>query len=191
MNLVYFSVCKSCAWWNSFKDTRCFYSDFRFVWLSFHKFSSTNLNRVSVFSAYIWIIDMNRSDKKKVRQPNPISKASFFSKLSFWWESVAIFVWEKNKSHEFLLNSINVLCILFRFLKPILLIGWKRPIEEDDIYAVTNSMRSDTNTEEFAKLWDVELTKKHPSILRVMLKLHGTTVFSLAILFSIGETLAK
>lgn len=72
-----------------------------------------------------------------------------------------------------------------------LTIGWQRPIEEGDIYAVTNSMRSDKNTDEFAKLWDIELKKQNPSILRVILKLHGSTVFTWAILYSIGETLAK
>lgn len=72
-----------------------------------------------------------------------------------------------------------------------LTIGWKRPIEEDDIYAVKNSMRSDKNTKEFSKLWDIELKKKNPSILRVIIKLHGFTVFTLAILYTIGETFAK
>lgn len=70
-------------------------------------------------------------------------------------------------------------------------IGLKRPIEEDDIYAVTNSMRSDQNTEAFAKLWELELKKKNPSIFRVMLKLHGFKVLTFGLLFSIGETLAR
>lgn len=131
---------------------------------------------------------MNRGDEKKVRQPNPISKASFISKLSFWWEKISD-EFCKHFLSEIFINFPNHL--FFRFLKPILLIGWRRPIEEDDIYAVTNSMRSDKNTEEFAKLWDIELTKKNPSIFRVILKLHGLKVFTLAILFSIGETLAK
>lgn len=72
-----------------------------------------------------------------------------------------------------------------------LITGWKRPLEEEDIYAVTNSLRSDKNTEDFARLWDIECKKKNPNILRVILKLHGTTVFTLGILYSIGETLAK
>lgn len=72
-----------------------------------------------------------------------------------------------------------------------LITGWKRPLNDDDIYAVTNSLRSDKNTEEFAKSWDIERKKKNPSILRVIIKLHGATVFTLAILYTIGETLAK
>ena len=70
-------------------------------------------------------------------------------------------------------------------------IGMKRAIEEDDIYAVTNSMRSDQNTEQFAKLWELELKKKNPSIWRVMFKVHGFKVITLGLLFSIGESLAR
>lgn len=72
-----------------------------------------------------------------------------------------------------------------------LAIGMKRAVEEDDIYDVTNSMRSETNTEAFAQLWQLELKKKNPSILRVFIKIHGFKVISLGILFSIGETIAR
>lgn len=81
--------------------------------------------------------------------------------------------------------------ISIRYIKPMLITGWKRPLEADDIYAVTNSLRSDKNTEEFTKLWDMELKEKNPSIFRVITKLHGVRVFTLAMLFTIGETLAK
>lgn len=70
-------------------------------------------------------------------------------------------------------------------------IGLQRAIEEDDIYAVTNSLRSDQNTEAFQKLWQLELKKPKPSIFRVMFKLHGFKVLSLGLLYSTGETLAK
>lgn len=70
-------------------------------------------------------------------------------------------------------------------------IGMNRAIEEDDIYSVTNSMRSDQNTEAFTKLWALELKKENPSILRVMLKVHGFKVLTLGLLFSVGETLAR
>lgn len=70
-------------------------------------------------------------------------------------------------------------------------IGMKRAIEEDDIYAVPNDMQSDQNTEAFRKLWQMELKKKNPSILRLILKLHGFSVLTIGLLFSIGETLAR
>lgn len=70
-------------------------------------------------------------------------------------------------------------------------IGMKRAIEEDDIYAVPNDMQSDQNTEAFRKLWQIELKQKNPSILRVISKLHGFSVLTIGLLFSIGETLAR
>lgn len=78
----------------------------------------------------------------------------------------------------------------FRWLKPLFNIGLTRSIKEDDIYAVTNSLRSDRNTEEFAKLWQLEMTKKNPSVLRVIWKIHGLLVFGVGFLFALGETLA-
>lgn len=70
-------------------------------------------------------------------------------------------------------------------------IGLKRSIEEEDIYAVTNDMRSDTNTEQFARLWEEEVKKKKPSIFRVMFKLHLYKLLPLGILYAIGETIAR
>lgn len=71
------------------------------------------------------------------------------------------------------------------------MIGLNRGIEEDDIYSVTNGMRSDQNTQIFERLWQLELKKKNPSILRVMLKIHGFKVITLSILFSVGVVLAR
>lgn len=70
-------------------------------------------------------------------------------------------------------------------------IGLKRSIEEDDIYEVTNDMRSDSNTEKFARLWEEELKKKKPSIFRVMFKLHLYKLLPIGILYAIGETIAR
>lgn len=128
---------------------------------------------------------MNRTEKKKTRQPNPVSKASIFSKLTFWWGN---FFFNKCKNNS---TRFTHLICLFRWLKPIFTIGLSRSIEEDDVYAVTNSMQSERNTEAFDKLWQLELEKKNPSILRVMFKLHGPKVLTCGLLYSIGETLAK
>lgn len=67
----------------------------------------------------------------------------------------------------------------------------KRSIEEDDIYAVKNSMRSDQITEALNKLWQLELKKKHPSIIRAILKVSGLKMLIISILHSIGELLAR
>lgn len=78
-----------------------------------------------------------------------------------------------------------------RWLKPIFTIGLKRPIESDDIYDVVDSMRSEQNTEAFAKQWESELRRKNPSIFRIILKLHGFKILSIGFLFSFVETMAK
>lgn len=84
-----------------------------------------------------------------------------------------------------------MLYYLLRWLKPIFQIGLRRAIREDDIYAVTNGMQSDRNTEAFAKLWQLELKKKDPSLLRVISKLHGFTVLTLGLMFSLAETIGR
>lgn len=68
-------------------------------------------------------------------------------------------------------------------------IGLKRAIEEDEIYEVTDRLRSERNTGVFANAWQLELKKKNPSMWRVMLKIHGCKVFSVSILFTIADTL--
>lgn len=76
-------------------------------------------------------------------------------------------------------------------MKPILKIGLSRDIQDDDIYAVPNSLRSDHNTEEFTELWQLELKKENPSLMRVILKAHGVKIFTTELLYSIGEALAR
>lgn len=69
-------------------------------------------------------------------------------------------------------------------------LGWSRDINEDDIYEVTNGMRSDRNTKIFAKHWNIELEKKKPSFLRVLLKVYGIKIFTVSILSAIATTIA-
>lgn len=70
-------------------------------------------------------------------------------------------------------------------------IGLKRAIEEDDIYAVTNDMKSNENSKAFSKLWESELKKKNPSLFNAMIKFHGFTILILGILFAVCEAFAK
>lgn len=70
-------------------------------------------------------------------------------------------------------------------------IGLKRTIEEDDIYAVTNDMKSYENSAALSQLWERELMNKNPSIFRTMLKFHGFTILVIGILYAICEAFAK
>lgn len=92
---------------------------------------------------------------------------------------------------KFIKYALNNTEYLNRWLKSIFKIGMKRSIDDDDIYAVTNNLRSDRNTEIFAKLWEIEQNAENPSIFRVMMKIQGFNVLSVAILFSVGELMAK
>lgn len=70
-------------------------------------------------------------------------------------------------------------------------VGLKRSIEEDDIYEVTDDMRCERNTEAFAKLWELELKKRKPSIFRVIFKSHAVKLLSFGLVYGLSETLAK
>lgn len=70
-------------------------------------------------------------------------------------------------------------------------IGWNRSIEEDDIYAVKNDMQSEKNTDIYADLWNIELKKRHPSIARVIFKIHGLKSFAIGFVFAICDTFNK
>lgn len=70
-------------------------------------------------------------------------------------------------------------------------IGWNRAIEEDDIYAVTSGMESQTNTDIYAHLWDMELKKQNPSITRVIFKVHGFKSLAIGLLYAICEAFIK
>lgn len=78
-----------------------------------------------------------------------------------------------------------------RWLKPLFKIGWTRAIEEDDIYEVTSGLRSERSTDDYAKLWDLELKKPNPNILNVIFRVHGCKSLAIGLLYAVFETLNK
>lgn len=70
-------------------------------------------------------------------------------------------------------------------------ISWNRAIEADDIYAVTDGMQSELNTEAYVKLWDFELQKRNPSITRVIFKVHGYRSLAIGLLYALCDTFTK
>lgn len=76
-------------------------------------------------------------------------------------------------------------------MKPLIKAGIRRELQEEDIYAVTNSMKSEKNTKTFAKFWQTELNKENPSIFRVLLNVCGYKAITLIVVYSIGLTLAR
>lgn len=71
------------------------------------------------------------------------------------------------------------------------MIGLKRPIVEDELYTVLNSMKSAENTEKLAKLWEHEKKRRKPSLLRAMLNLYGYRVATVGFIYSICDTLSQ
>lgn len=78
-----------------------------------------------------------------------------------------------------------------RWLKPLFTIGLKRSIEENDLYNVHHKMRSDENTEKFAKLWEQEKKRRKPNILRAMLHFNGYRVIAVGLIYAVFDTLAR
>lgn len=72
-----------------------------------------------------------------------------------------------------------------------MIIGLSREIEDDDVHAVPNSLRSDQNTEKLAKLWRLETKNENPSFMRVVLKAYGVKIFTTELVYSIGEATAR
>lgn len=70
-------------------------------------------------------------------------------------------------------------------------IGLRRAIQEDDIYAVKSDMRSDSHTEAFAKLWELECKTESPSLFRILLKMYLLKVFIVGFLLAILQTIVR
>lgn len=80
--------------------------------------------------------------------------------------------------------------VFYRWFNQLAIIGRKRELNEDDIYAVTNGMQSARNTDAFAKEWQNELEKKDPSLVRVIFRLYGFKALSLTFLYAVGSTIS-
>lgn len=80
---------------------------------------------------------------------------------------------------------------IFRWLRPLVKTSLTRDLNEDDIYEARDSMQSAQITDAFERLWQLELDKKNPSIIRVMFKLYGFEVLLITFLYSIASTTVR
>ncbi|CRK87082.1 CLUMA_CG000826, isoform A [Clunio marinus] len=99
--------------------------------------------------------------EQKTKPKNPHDAASRFSKMTFWY--------------------LRSLCRL----------GLKQQITEDDIYQTLKSHESKRIGDRFTNLWEEELKKKHPSVLRMFYKAYGLPVLLVGLSFSICETINR
>lgn len=73
-------------------------------------------------------------------------------------------------------------------MKDIFKLGMKGSIPPEEIYKPKLELESKNITSKFVELWAEELNKKHPKVLRVILKIYGFPLILFGILFSIVET---
>lgn len=103
---------------------------------------------------------MNQKEHRK-RPEHPHTKASRFSKMSFWW------------------------------LRSLYKLGLTKTITEEDVYETLKDHDSEQIANKFTVLWENELGKKNPSVLRLFYNAYGFGVLSVGLTFSIVETLNR
>lgn len=76
----------------------------------------------------------------------------------------------------------------FRYLRGLFKMGTSRSITEEDVYENLDEHKYDPIVQKFSVLWDEELKKKDPSVLRMFMKAYGFVTIGLGLLFSVIET---
>ncbi|XP_055381149.1 probable multidrug resistance-associated protein lethal(2)03659 [Condylostylus longicornis] len=104
---------------------------------------------------------MNRTKKTIEKEKNPVNDANFLSKWTFWWVRK-----------------------LFRK-------GFSRPLKEEELYERIPSLDCEKVTEKFAKLWEDELKRKNPSVIRMIFRAYGTSFMVYALLFAFLESATR
>jgi ATP-binding cassette, subfamily C (CFTR/MRP), member 4 len=92
---------------------------------------------------------------------SPQVYANRFSKMTFWW-----------------------IRDLFRK-------GLTQTITEQDIYQTNADQESAKIGDKFTKLWDDELQRQNPSVLRMFYRAYGPSVLTIGFLFSICESIMR
>lgn len=100
--------------------------------------------------------------KEQQKKPtHPQTQASRVSKMSFWW------------------------------LKNLYKTGLTRTITDEDVYETLKDHECDKIAEKFDKLWQDELKRKEPSVLRMFCRAYGLPVLLVGLSFSLVETLNR
>lgn len=71
-----------------------------------------------------------------------------------------------------------------RWLTDLFKIGLSKEISEDDLYKCSRQHSSDKVSKRFEMLWDEEMTKQDPSLIRVTLKVYWYNVMIVGFFFS-------
>lgn len=126
--------------------------------------------RVRHANKLISVIEINQVNQSKMQQPkiqktkplpSPEISSSIFGKIAFWWTTK-----------------------IFRT-------GINRSIEESDIYEIPDKHKSQILSDEYSKLWDDELKRRKPSIIRLFMRIIGYKIIVLGFFCSNIETAVK
>ena len=85
--------------------------------------------------------------------------------------------------YEIFINLIDS-----RYLRHLFKTGIKRPITEEDVYQTLDDHKYNVVIDRFTLLWDEELKKKNPSVLRLFYNAYGFWTVGIGLCFSILET---
>ncbi|XP_017844947.1 multidrug resistance-associated protein 4 [Drosophila busckii] len=104
---------------------------------------------------------MNRTRKKVIRAKNPYTDANLFSRWSFWWTRD-----------------------LFKR-------GLEAPLTEEDLYQNRKTLDSERLTKQFSTLWNDELKRSNPSVVRVLWRAYGSFCLTLSAILTTLDSLSK
>lgn len=104
---------------------------------------------------------MIRRENKVPLGENPVIHANFISRMTFWW------------------------------LRKIFYRGYRRPVNEEDVFACLKEHESEVIHEQFKVLWTEEKVKKKPSMLKVFFKAFGARTLFWGLAFSFVESLIR
>ncbi|KAI9090798.1 P-loop containing nucleoside triphosphate hydrolase protein [Phlyctochytrium arcticum] len=99
-------------------------------------------------------------DDDDVHNESPEATANIFSRLTFYW------------------------------MDPLMKLGYRKNLEQNDLWELKKQDRAHTTGEEFQGKWEEELLGKKPSLLRALARTYGLTFGSAAIFKSIQDLLA-
>ena len=69
--------------------------------------------------------------------------------------------------------------------------GLQGPFSEEELYQHRHDLDSERVTTKFVKLWNDEVKRKNPSVIRMIVRAYGNIFIPLGILYSISETVTK
>lgn len=104
---------------------------------------------------------MNKFTSCSLKSVHPHLTASRLSKLSFWW------------------------------LKDLFKLGLKRQINDSDLYETLVQHEGQRIVEQFSEIWNKELKRKDPSVLRLLTKCYGLIVILTGFLYYFIEIIIK